>query len=85
MSGSGHLSIPLPNGQKVKGFGLSPDGRIMFLDVNGVYREMHPLVVEAFAKGLVPSGIFMAAFARRSSNDEAVRRLGGDSLAIVDT
>jgi len=76
MSGSGALKFKMANGQLCDGVGLTGDGKVFIMTADNVYREVHPMIVDAFAKNLVPTGIWMAAYAQRVSNDPLVKKSG---------
>jgi hypothetical protein len=80
----GGLYLTLPNGQRVRGFAVTPAGDVLFMDVTGTMRQMHPMVVEALSTQHVPGGIFMAAVIKKQSTDAAVQQMGKTSLGLVD-
>jgi hypothetical protein len=73
---SGSLKMQLPNGEMIDGVNLTPEGNVIIMCADGVRRQVHPVVVEAFAKSMVPTGIWIAALAKRNSTDPLVRRMG---------
>lgn len=74
----GALKLQLPNGEQIDGVNLTSEGDVIIMCADGVRRQVHPVVVEAFAKSMVPTGIWVAALAKRNSTDPAVRRMGKD-------
>ena len=76
MSTSGALKFRMANGQVCDGAGMTADGKVFVMCADATYREVHPMIVEAFAKGLVPTGIWLAAYAKRVSDDPSVRKMG---------
>jgi hypothetical protein len=76
MSTSGALKFRMANGQVCDGAGMTADGRVFLMTVDAQYKEVHPMIVEAFAKNLIPTGIWLAAYAKRVSDDPNVRKMG---------
>ena len=75
---SGALKLQLPNGEMIDGVNLTPNGDVIIMCADGVRRQVHPVVVEAFAKQMVPTGIWLAALVKRTSNDALVKKMGAD-------
>jgi hypothetical protein len=75
---SGALKLQLPNGQLIDGVNLTPEGNVIIMCADGVRRQVHPAVVEGFANGMVPTGIWLAAQVKRMSKDADVKRMGKD-------
>jgi hypothetical protein len=83
-STSGSLHLTLENGAKVRGFAVTPEGDVLFMDAQGVMRQMHPMVVEAMATQHVPSGIFAVAVMKKKTANAEIRQMGKTSLGLVD-
>jgi hypothetical protein len=71
----GALKLKLPNGEFVDGFGITPDGEVHILCTDNIYRQVHPAVVEAFGRGLMPTGIWMTALMRKQSRDDEFNKM----------
>jgi len=75
----------MANGQLCDGVGLVPGGRVFIMTADNVYREVHPVVVEAFAKNMVPSGIWLAAYIARTTVGEASTSIDKSGIIIDPT
>jgi hypothetical protein len=57
----------LPNGNAAPGLLVMRDGAVRILCEDGQHRVVHPAVVDSFASGHIPSGVWATAQAQRNS------------------